>query len=175
MSLLPFPLFTSSEMRRVSVIFVSLKGLSFQEKSDPHNHPETESDDPNSSKKPRVKRIVQPDTSTPRVMGQSGSSSGKPPAEIVPDFGELNKVLRVMQKVIFRYDGFVRQFLVDDKGRFPTRFIPSSLSISLSTSFLPSIPPFPCFSRSFYSLSPTLLISRVHSYCGVRRPSVSSR
>lgn len=34
----------------------------------------------------------------------------------MPDYKELNEVLRIVQKVIFRTDGFVRQFLVDDKG-----------------------------------------------------------
>lgn len=36
--------------------------------------------------------------------------------EVVPDYKELHQVLRVVQKVIFRHDGIVRQFLVDDKG-----------------------------------------------------------
>lgn len=33
------------------------------------------------------------------------------------EFKELNEVLCAMQKVIFRYQGFLRQFLIDDKGR----------------------------------------------------------
>ena len=34
----------------------------------------------------------------------------------VLNFESLNNILRTMQKVIFRYEGFVRQFIHDDKG-----------------------------------------------------------
>ena len=39
------------------------------------------------------------------------------------DCTKVNEVLWDMQKVIFRYEGFLRQFLVDDKGEYITVFV----------------------------------------------------
>lgn len=165
-----------AEMRRVSVVFINLKGLQFQAKDDHHHpHPVSSSSTPTPENAPKV-----PSENSPTIAGESTkkSSPKKDPtteeeeeydeeeyeedeededeeyeeedsqvpslslnpsdpsqaqstepivgretteeAEIeeasLYDYAELNTVLKIMQKVVFRHEGFVRQFLLDDKG-----------------------------------------------------------
>lgn len=139
------------EMRRVSVIFVSLKNLSFQ-KEKAEEEPLVSTEEPSEGAATSAAAKSSEDKvfalATPRVLSSARGLDADVPAvpapdppaadaaappdapspaavaaeehhvqEIVPDYRELNEVMRIVQKVIFRHDGFVRQFLVDDKGR----------------------------------------------------------
>eukprot|EP01127_Copromyxa_protea_P023362 TRINITY_DN8716_c0_g1_i2.p1 TRINITY_DN8716_c0_g1~~TRINITY_DN8716_c0_g1_i2.p1 ORF type:complete len:600 (+),score=107.33 TRINITY_DN8716_c0_g1_i2:33-1832(+) len=104
-----------AEMRRISVLFVNLQGLKFQvQGKKAESQPQTSSNVSPLSSSTQLLKGVFPTTSL--NFGQDDSPQPEEEEDQGFDEMQLNEVLKVAQKVIFRGEGFLRQFLVDDKG-----------------------------------------------------------